>query len=281
MTGLESANKVCTKPIQEPPMKVPLLDIAIPSIYFKGSTRQMLPSRMAKCTPDMYSAIYRLAQQVASQGGALYLSDLFRSHDMQLQAHLDWKSGKKSAFSPAPGGSMHEAGRAFDLDLGALKISLKAFWHLAQQAGVSPIISKPDAKLSEAWHFDCPGSHARVYSYYKDGKGNNFAKPYTAMAASAINAVGITLDMFGDRQREISLQFGLIRLGYELGNVDGVIGKDTREAMEQAGLSTSSPLDDQVEAVEDLLQRMFPNEYEVPPAQPLSEGFAWPDHLIA
>jgi len=36
------------------------------------------------------------------------LSDLLRSYDMQLQAHLDYTSGKKSAFSPAPGGSMHE-----------------------------------------------------------------------------------------------------------------------------------------------------------------------------
>jgi hypothetical protein len=39
---------------------------------------------------------------------------------MQLQSHLDWKTGKKSAFSPPPGGSLHEAGRALDLDLDSL-----------------------------------------------------------------------------------------------------------------------------------------------------------------
>lgn len=244
-------------------MKTPLIDIAIPSIYMSHGIRQLLPKRMARCTPDLYRAIASVAHGLQAQGGRLVLSDLFRSHDMQLQAHLDWKTGKKTAFSPPPGGSLHEAGRAFDLDLGALKVKLAAFWDLGASAGLSPIIATPDTKLSEAWHFDCRGSHAKVYEYYRAGKGKNFPSAYAAMAASAINAVGVPLDAFGTRQREVSLQFGLVRLGFELGGVDGNIGKRTNDALAQAGVAPG-PLDTMVEAVEHLLQARYPHEYEIP-----------------
>lgn len=103
------------------------------------------------------------------------LSDLLRSYDMQLQAHLDYTSGKKSAFSPAPGGSMHEGGRAFDLDLGALKIKLGQFWDIARKYGVTPIIKSPNPSASEAWHFDCRGSHERIYAYEYSGTQAAFA----------------------------------------------------------------------------------------------------------
>src|SRR6185295_7452452 len=115
-----------------------------------------------------------------------------------LQAHLDFTSGKKSAFSPAPGGSMHESGRAFDIDLASTKVNLSTFWEIARGAGVVPIIAKPDPKLSECWHFECRGSHQLVYDYYKAGKGTNFASPSQAMAASAIVAIGARHDKYKD-----------------------------------------------------------------------------------
>src|ERR1700758_1927826 len=63
-------------------MFTPLIPIKIDSIY--GGP---LPDRMAKCTPDMYAAIFQLKQQLRSVGADLVLSDLYRSHAMQLQAH--------------------------------------------------------------------------------------------------------------------------------------------------------------------------------------------------
>jgi len=263
-------------------MKVPLIEIAIPSIYMKNGVRQLLPTRMARCTPDMHAAITAVAAALETQGGKLFLSDLFRSYDMKLQAHLDWKSGKKSAFSPPPGGSMHEAGRALDLDLAALKFGLAKFWPIAKTAGLSPIIAKADSSLSEAWHFDCRGSHAVVYEYYRRGKGKNFSSAYAAMSASAINAVGIHLDAMGARQREASIQFGLVRLGFELGSVDGNIGKLTRDALNQAGVALGE-LDAMLEAVEDLLQAKYPAEYQIPAhldALSLFETAA-PKHVVA
>jgi D-alanyl-D-alanine carboxypeptidase len=108
-------------------MFAPVEDIKIKSIYPSGD----LPKNMARCTPDMLNALQGAAADVKTAGGELILSDLYRSYDMQLQAHLDYVTGKKKAFSPPPGGSMHEAGRAFDLDLSSLKMKLSDFWKIA------------------------------------------------------------------------------------------------------------------------------------------------------
>jgi hypothetical protein len=49
-------------------------------------------------------------------GHELRLSDLFRSREMQQQAYLEYKEGRKRAFVAPPGGSMHGAGRAIDIN---------------------------------------------------------------------------------------------------------------------------------------------------------------------
>jgi hypothetical protein len=201
-------------------MKTPLQGIEILSAYMVNGKRVLLPKRMATCTPDTSVALSNVSQDVDAKGGKLFLSDLFRSYDMQLQSHLDFVNGKKKAFSPPPGGSLHEAGRAMDLDLDSLQMSLTDFWPIAAQHGFFPIISTPNSKLSEAWHFDRRGSHNLVYEYYSNGKGDNL-KPYQAMAAGAILAIGVRVDRFGNNQDAAAIQAGLIRLGNELGNIDG------------------------------------------------------------
>jgi hypothetical protein len=68
-------------------MFTPLIPIKIDSIY--GGP---LPDRMAKCTPDMYAAIFQLKQQLRSVGADLVLSDLYRSHAMQLHTLTMWRA---------------------------------------------------------------------------------------------------------------------------------------------------------------------------------------------
>jgi D-alanyl-D-alanine dipeptidase len=134
-------------------MTAPLNEITITSVYTnKNGERVPLPKRMALCTPDMEAAIRAVSAQLSQHGGRLFLSDLFRSFDMQLQSHMDFVNGKKTAFSPPPGGSTHEAGRALDLDLDSLKVTLADFWEIARPQGLLPIIDKPDPKLKESWH---------------------------------------------------------------------------------------------------------------------------------
>lgn len=246
-------------------MKTPLIPIDIVSIYKnKLGDFLPLPIRMAQCTPDTYIAIIKIATELSKKGGKLVLSDLFRSYDMQSQSHQDYISGRKKAFSPAPGGSFHEAGRAFDLDLTAIKISLDEFWKIASKHNVIPIINKPKINASEAWHFECRGSHQLVYQYYADGKGTNF-KPYAAAAASAILSVGIKVDAFGLNQKQAALQSCLIRLGKDIGNIDGQIGNKTHRALDELGISLDlNKIDEMLIKVENLVQHKFSKEYISP-----------------
>lgn len=241
-------------------MKAPLVPIDWPSIYFQGTTRLPLPKRMAQCAPDMTKAIAAASASLQAEGGKLYLSDLFRSYEMQKQANQDFVTGKKKAFSPPPGGSLHEAGRAFDLDLGAIKVTLARFWELAAKAGLVPIIDKPTSGVSESWHFECRGSHQLVYDYYKARKATNFDSPYKAMAASAIVSVGIRVDKFGDNQDAAYVQSGLIRLGATIGAIDGAIGANTKKALTALGIDQSSTAA-AVAGIGAALKAKFPAEY--------------------
>lgn len=241
-------------------MAAPLVRPIVMSVYEVNRQRVLLPERMARSTPDMKKAMYGIRAEVEAAGGKFVLSDLFRSYDMQLQAHLDFTSGKKKAFSPPPGSSMHEAGRAFDVDLKGLKMSLAEFWELAQKSGVVPIIAQPDPKASEAWHFECRGSHQLVHDYYKAGKGTNFSKPAAAMAASAIIAAGLVHDRFKNKEEAAYIQSGLIRVGQEIGNIDGEIGPKTNGVLSSLGITGSSRAE-QIQALDALLQQKFPDEY--------------------
>ena len=247
-------------------MKTPLLPIDILSIYKnKFGDLVPLPKRMAQCTPDMYAAIFNTATDLAKKGGKLILSDLFRSYEMQAQSHQDFVSGKKKAFSPAPGGSFHEAGRAFDMDLGAIKIPLADFWKIAAKYGLYPAIAQPVASKSEAWHFDCRGSHQIVYDYYAAGKGTNFEKPYTAAAASAILSIGVHVDKFGDNQKQAAIQSGVIRLGKVIGDIDGQIGSKTHKALGELGVTFDrNNVEKMLLDVEHLVQAKFPKEFKMP-----------------
>src|SRR4051812_43100807 len=110
-----------------PALIAPIVPIAVASIYNNAA----LPSRMAKCSPDTAVAIQDVIDDLKALGHDLRLSDLFRSYEMQRQANADFVEGRKKAFSPPPGGSMHEAGRAMDIDLSSIGVPLKAFWDIA------------------------------------------------------------------------------------------------------------------------------------------------------
>lgn len=224
-----------------PPTATLLVPIEIASIYTHNGQSVDLPERMAWCTPDMFRALVSLDAAIHARGGRLVLSDLFRTYDMQLQAHLDWKTGKKSAYSPPPGESMHEAGRALDLDLDKIAVKLPEFWEIARSCGLEPIIAKPDSSASEAWHFDCRGSHGRVYAHYAGMTSANM-KPYTAMSVSAVLALGGRVDRFAGREDAAAIQCALIRLGGDPGPIDGAIGTRTRKALSDAGVAWADPV---------------------------------------
>ncbi|HEX4302808.1 MAG TPA: hypothetical protein VHZ78_08440 [Rhizomicrobium sp.] len=241
----------------------PLLPITIDSIYKHAP----LPPRLAKCTPDMYAAAFALKAELRTIHSDLVLSDMFRSYDMQHQANLDYVNKKKTAYSPPAGGSMHEAGRAIDLDLEFIKaMGLTKFWPIAAKHGFTPILDAPDITKNEAWHFDCRGSHQLVYDYYKAGKGDNFKSPYTAMAASGIVSLGQPVDALGKDVKSAYIQSGLIRLGQTIGDLDGSIGAKSRDGLTALGVDPKGAVDDIAAAIDALLQKAFPQEFAVPGA---------------
>jgi hypothetical protein len=243
-------------------MITPLVPVEILSIYPENKpTKVNLPPKMAQCTPDMKVTVLAVRDELQSRGVTLRLSDMFRSHDMQLQAHIE--NAKKGVFSPLPGGSLHEAGRAFDLDLDMLLkggiIKLKDFWEIGARHGLVPIVGSADPSLKESWHFECRGSHARVRQYYLDGKGGSNMKPYEAMAASSILAIGVQVDRF-QNQKGAAIQSALIRLGHELGALDGSIGTKTKNALAAAAV-TETDQGAILSKLEEQLRAKFPGEF--------------------
>jgi hypothetical protein len=230
----------------------PLIPITVASIYNHAA----LPARMAKCTPDTAVALQGVVDDLRARGHDLRLSDLFRSYEMQRQAHLDFVEKRKTAFSPPAGGSMHEAGRAMDIDLSSMGVTLKEFWAIADAHGFFPIIDAPIPSRSESWHFDCRGSHHAIYQYVRSGKAGAAIAPYTQMAMSGILAIGVQVDALPDMTVG-ALQSALIRLGGDPGRIDGVMGDRTLSAMRDAGLDPDDPLG----AAGLMLKQKFPAEF--------------------
>ena len=231
-------------------MLSPLVSVILPSIY--GKPQVPLFTRLARATPDFSVALDGLKVQLPK----LRWSDLYRSYDMQAQAHQDYVTGKKKAFSPSPGGSFHEAGRAMDIDLSTIGMSLAAFWDAVKPLGLAPIINAPNTKLSEAWHFDCRGSHQLVYDYVASGKVQATYSPYAQAARSAILAIGQSVDGLPD-QNLATLQSALIRLGQDPGPIDGVAGFRTKAAVKAAGAT----MDNADSKLGEQLQAKFPGEF--------------------
>ena len=241
-------------------MPAPIVPIEIASTYASGGKPIALPAHLAWATADTAAALLLLAQDVAATGGTLRLSDLFRSHAAQAAAHADYVARRKKAYSPPPGESLHEAGRACDIDLSAIAMPLTRFWTLAAARDFVPIVTKPDSRLSEAWHFERRGSHTLVHDHYAKARATNMS-PAAAMAASAILAIGVTVDRFGAGQKAAAAQSALIRLGHDIGAIDGDAGPRTRAGLAATGLSLVG-LDAALASLETLLAARFPDEWD-------------------
>lgn len=225
-----------------------LVPIIIESVYPTKSNKKIdLPERLAKCTPDTARALYAIKDEVEAAGGILRLSDLFRSYEQQDEAHK-----RQPRLSPAPGGSNHEAGRAFDIDLSVLGIPLHVFWSIGAAHGVTPIISTPNSRLKEAWHFECLGSHRRL---------RILGSKYPAL--SGILDLGLRVDKFPGSRRDIAwMQCALHRLGKNPGAIDGRWGPKSRTAAERALHESLTPYAIPTYEVDLLLKATFPEEYD-------------------
>ena len=190
----------------------------------------------AYIAPDMFSALTLLDAKVCDFGGTLYITDLYRSWDVQKKARDDFLSRKKKHFVAPPGGSFHNAGRAVDISIKELNFEgedreewLQILWDIAVPLGFSPIITIPDIDASEAWHLDFPGDDWRIaYDCLS----------YVEVAKCAILDIGAWNPRENkDTLESMYIQAQLIRLGkYEICKVDGIVGPKTNKVINDLGL---------------------------------------------
>lgn len=232
------------------PVALVPVDASIASSYDKagktGSPRATLTplARLGKAGvahPDMARALLNLSNAVTAAGGDLRITECHRDVAVQKAARAkydNWvKAGKpaasssafdaktmKAAFVAQPGRSGHNAGRSIDVHLGMLKFpglpadkQLDKLWEIAIPLGWAPIIKSADESASEAWHFDFVG----------DLKGVKDRLGYEQWALCGAILVG-----HGDLSSyEAVVQALLSRAGHNLGNIDGIAGPKTINAL--------------------------------------------------
>lgn len=187
--------------------------------------------------------------EVEKRGGKLVANSLTRTCAQQnaLRAkYVNWlNAGKPSpavAAASRPGKSGHQAGFSIDAqtvrafpDAPADK-QVDLLWETGKPHGFTPIISAPDESKSERWHFDQFGDWGSV----KDHIGYS-----NACLCGALD-VGQAGEWQSDKRLVQAL---LLRLGYDIGEPDGIFGRRTLGALKLLGLSAAAPFDNTIIAL--------------------------------
>jgi len=163
--------------VEEDPKLHGVVIVRVPGIY--GRKGNPLPKGMSRLTRGAAEALQRVFEQVVNEGGHLYLSDMFRSAVQQQKAHEDWKSGRKSAFSPPSCSSVHEAARAIDIDAFDTAIGHKRVREILNRYGWVHIVDTLTGP--ECWHYEFREPR---WETFKDSNG------YPAMARAMKQEIG-------------------------------------------------------------------------------------------
>lgn len=197
-----------------------VVTVKVPGIYPKG---QPLPKHMAKLVRPAAEALQKVYADIVQEGGHLYISDMFRSAEMQQKAHEDWKSGRKKDYSPPACSGVHESARAIDIDAFDTGIGHKRVREILNRHGWVNIVKTLTG--SECWHYEFREDR---WEHYKQQHG--YAAMARAMKDEIGNLVGLEEAVAGEGEVKW-LQAGLNRLlGLNL-TVDGVYGAATKQAV--------------------------------------------------
>ena len=150
-------------------------------------------------THDLAHSSWALFQEIEKRGGCFRLSDCYRDAAMQAQAHQDYVTGRKKAYSPPAGGSMHQAGRAIDLDLAVLiqpgsvpkgshlfdENEVRAIFEAHGWTFIAPAGNPHRVDIKESWHIEYRAKFQHTYDATM-AKLQNHGAAYRAMAKAAI-----------------------------------------------------------------------------------------------
>ncbi len=193
----------------------------VPGIY--GTKGNPLPKRMSKLVRPAAQALQRVYKDIVAEGGHLYLSDMFRAANEQQKAHEDWKSGRKSAFSPPSCNSVHEAARAIDIDAFDTGISHKKVRTILNKHGWTNIVDTLTG--AECWHYE-----------FREKRWEDFKKKngYSEMARSMKKNIGNVAGLARANKQMEDMKWIQASLNNILKirlKVDGLMGEKTREAV--------------------------------------------------
>lgn len=197
------------------------------------------------CTADTAVALLALHEAVQAAGGDFRVTELHRDVGVQQTARAKYdrwvRAGKpkpgtsgfdastmKAAYVATPGRSMHNAGRAIDVNLAALKFpgvapdkQLDKLWELARACGWSPVIRTADERASEAWHFDCWGDLRGIHARLGYEQAAFAGALFVGHAGTGTSWASVT-------------QALLQRAGRDIGRIDGAFGPKSHAALASA-----------------------------------------------
>ena len=111
---------------------------------FQNVQNQVMPfpEHKAFLAKSAASSIYDANLKIIDAGGRLYISEMWRSSDDQRKSYIDFVTGRKASFSLPPGLSMHESGRAIDIDTrpDKLRIPHEKIREILISCGWSPLV---------------------------------------------------------------------------------------------------------------------------------------------
>jgi hypothetical protein len=193
----------------------------VPGIY--GTKGQPLPKRMAKLVHGAAEALQNVFRDVVALGGHLYITDMFRSAVDQQKAHEDWKTGRKTAYSPPSCSSVHEAARAIDIDAFDTGIGHHRVRQILNKHGWTHIVESLTGP--ECWHYEFRGEAWETYKAEHD-----YAAMARAMKAEIGNTAGaVQADRKKEEIRQLQIALNAV-LGCHLAT-DGCYGENTKTAV--------------------------------------------------
>lgn len=170
-------------------------------------------------------------KSVEARGGKLVANSLTRTcaqQDVLRAKYVAWlNAGKPSpavAAANKPGKSGHQAGFSIDAQTGGAfphepaNKQVDLLWETGKPHGFTPIIASPDETQSERWHFDQFGDWATVKAHLG----------YETTCLCGALDVGQAGEWQSD---ERLVQALLLRLGYDIGEPDGILGKRSLAAL--------------------------------------------------
>jgi murein L,D-transpeptidase YcbB/YkuD len=198
-----------------------VVKIRVPGIY--GKKGDPLPQRMAKLVKPAAQALQQVYKDIVAEGGHLFISDMVRSFAEQQKAHEDWKTGRKSAFSPPACNSVHESGRAMDIDAFDTVIGHKRVREILIKHGWVNIVQTLTG--SECWHYEF---REEKWETFKQNHG------YEAMARGMKEEIGNVKDVAKAEAKKDDVRLLQSALNKVMGTdleIDGIYGEGTREAV--------------------------------------------------